>query len=482
MARTQTQLMPARRGLDRLAVILMIAFVVTAVITAVVAFNMVKNFVQSWSMTSLEGVQINPQSTQAAVNAQGTPLPASDVPLQAAAGPAAQPWDGSSRVTILIIGLDSRDLEKNDVPRSDTMMLLTLDPISKTAGMLSIPRDMWVNIPKVNTYGKINQAYYYGELYKLPGGGPGLAVETVKNFLGVPINYYAQIDFSAFEKFIDQLKGINVQIDEDIKIDPLGRNPDGSSNTIYLKPGLAHLDGPAALAYARNRYTAGGDFDRANRQQQVIFAIRDRVLDFNMLPTLVASAPVIYRDLSAGIHTNLTIDQTVKLALFAQGIAKENIRKGVLGVNETEFAKSPDGLDILIPRPDKIRLVRDQVFTTGGPAGPAAVNQDELALMKSENARVTLRNATTTVGLANQTTDYFKKIGLNIIETSNADKVFTETQIYIYNGKPYTAKYLAATFNVPTSRIITQYQADTKTDIVVIIGQDWARKNPMSNK
>jgi polyisoprenyl-teichoic acid--peptidoglycan teichoic acid transferase len=480
MARSQTQIMSQRRGLDRLAVILTIAFVVVAAITAVVAFNLVKNFVQSWTMTSLEGVQIA-QPTQVAVNAQGTPIPVTE-PLQAPAGPAAVAWDGNSRVTILLIGLDYRDWESGDVPRSDTMMLLTLDPISKTAGMMSIPRDMWVNIPKVNTYGKINQAYYYGELYKLPGGGPGLAVETVKSFLGVPINYYAQIDFSAFEKFIDELKGIDIQVTEEIKVDPLGRNPDGSSNTIYLKPGMNHLTGPAALGYARNRYTAGGDFDRANRQQQVVMAIRDRVLQLNMLPNLISNAPNIYKDLSSGIHTNLSIDQTIKLALLAKDISKENIRKGVLGVNETDFAKSPDGLDILIPRPDKIRIVRDEIFTTGGPAGPAAINQDELNLMKTEGAKVSLRNATTTVGLANQTTDFLKKAGVNIIDTNNADKVYTETMIYIYTGKPYTAKYLATTFNVPTSRVITQYQPDNPSDIVVFIGQDWARKNPMTNK
>ena len=126
--------------------------------------------------------------------------------------------------------------------------------------------------------------------------------------------------------------------------------------------------------------------------------------------------------------------------------------------------------------------MRDQVFTTGGPAGPAAINQDETALMKSENARVTLRNATSTAGMANQTSDYFKKNGLNVIEVNNAEKVYTETQIYIYNAKPYTAEYLAKAMSVTTARIITQYQPDAKSDIVVIIGQDWARKNPMGTK
>ena len=102
---------------------------------------------------------------------------------------------------------------------------------------------MWVNIPQVNTYAKINEAYRYGELYNLPGGGPGLATETVHSFLGIPINYYAQIDFYAFEKFIDEIGGIDVTVDEELKVDPLGRNPDGSSNTVYLQPGVNHLDG-----------------------------------------------------------------------------------------------------------------------------------------------------------------------------------------------------------------------------------------------
>ncbi len=101
-------------------------------------------------------------------------------------------------MTIMLVGLDYRDWLANQGPsRSDTMILLTIDPVSKTAGMLSIPRDMWVDIPGFG-YSKINNAYAWGELYKLPGGGPGLAMKTVENFLGIPIQYYAQVDFSAF--------------------------------------------------------------------------------------------------------------------------------------------------------------------------------------------------------------------------------------------------------------------------------------------
>ena len=151
----------------------------------------------------------------------------------------------------------------------------------------------------------------------------------------------------------------------------------------------------------------------------------------------------------------------------------------MIGPNEVEFAKSPDGLDILVPHPDAIRILRDQIFTTGGPAGPAAVFQDDATLLKAENARVSFRNGTTSMGMATTTADYFKKNGVNVVETANADKAYPNTMIYINGSTPYTAAYLAKIMNVATGQVVSQYQADAKQDIVVIIGQDWARKNPI---
>ena len=485
MARNQNQSMvrSRQRRVDSLALILGAVFIIVAVITAIVAFKLVGDTVRSWTMTPLDGLASVP-TLPAKVNLQGTPIPGTDIVLQPAAGPAPVAWDGTSRITLLLIGLDARDLEeKKEASRSDTMMLLTLDPLSKTAGMLSVPRDMWVNVPPpVNKYAKINQAYYFGELLKLPGGGPAMAVKTVQSFLGVPIQFYAQIDFQAFEKFIDTLGGINVTVTQEMDIDPLGRTEDGKSNTIHLVPGRVHLNGPAALAFARARHIEGDDFARASNQQEVIMGIQEKILRVNMLPTLVSKAGQLYQELSSGIHTNLTLDQVIKLAMFAINIQKDQIKKGVLGPNEVENAKSAEGLDILIPKPDQIRLVRDQIFTTGGPASPAAVNQDELALVKTENAKVMLRNGSSTTGLANLTSEYFKKNGLNITEANNAEKVYTQSTITIYNGKPYTAQYLAKVMNLTTAQIVEQYTPDSKTDIIVVLGQDWARKNPMGTK
>jgi polyisoprenyl-teichoic acid--peptidoglycan teichoic acid transferase len=210
-------------------------------------------------------------------------------------GPQPRPWDGASRVTVLVLGLDYRDWEEGDGPaRTDTMILLTVDPVAKTAGMLNIPRDLWVNIPGFG-YERINTAYRQGAVYNYPGGGPGLAIATVEQFLGVPIHFYAQIDFYAFEQFIDELGGIEIDVPEEIRVDPLG-----PGNTVILQPGKQTLDGPVSLAYARARYTEGGDFDRGQRQQQVILAMRNRIMNFNMLPTLVTKAPILYQELREG--------------------------------------------------------------------------------------------------------------------------------------------------------------------------------------
>jgi polyisoprenyl-teichoic acid--peptidoglycan teichoic acid transferase len=123
--------------------------------------------------------------------------------------PTPDPWDGVSRVNLLVMGLDFRDWEAGDTPRTDTMIVLTIDPLNNTAGMISIPRDLWVSIPGFEN-AKINTAYYLGEVYNLPGGGPGLAARTVEELLGVPIHYYAQIDFQAFVDFIDHIDGVKV--------------------------------------------------------------------------------------------------------------------------------------------------------------------------------------------------------------------------------------------------------------------------------
>jgi LCP family protein required for cell wall assembly len=275
------------------------------------------------------------------------------------------PWDGKARVTLLVMGVDYRDWEAGaGAPRSDTMLLATIDPITMQAGMLSIPRDLWVEIPGFG-FNRINTAFMFGEAYHLPGGGPELAMDTAEDVVGVPINYYAVIQFHAFERMIDEIGGVDVEVPQRIRIAPI----DGKSR--YLDPGSHHLDGPDALAFARVRKGAGDDFGRAERQQQVAMAVLDRLVQLDMLPTLVRKAPKLYQELAAGVQTNLTLEQMVSLAWSAIQIQKENIKMGVIGPPKmVGFYTRPDGASVLRAVPDQIRILRDQIFTETSALGP----------------------------------------------------------------------------------------------------------------
>ncbi len=168
------------RGINK-PTIFQLALFAAGLILAAVLWISLSGFVSCWSLTSLPGIPLPtcPNSSALApiaTDAAGTPVAvATAVPtLSAPDIPLPPPWDGASRVTILVIGL--RGGTNQDCPLcTDTMILLTIDPVTKTAGMLSIPRDMWVNIPGFG-YGKINSAYTLGDLYKLPGGGIGLTI------------------------------------------------------------------------------------------------------------------------------------------------------------------------------------------------------------------------------------------------------------------------------------------------------------------
>ncbi len=365
---------PRTRRLDAVIGLLGLGFALATLIAAATTFLTVRDLTASYT-----GVGLNPFRPSDA--GQGLPeglppLPGAtaQAPLDLAVTPI--PWEGTSRVTVLVMGLDFRDWQAGvGAPRSDTMMLLTLDPVTRQAGMLSIPRDLWVEIPGFG-HNRINAAYALGEANRLPGGGPGLAVATVERVIGVPIQYYAVIEFSTFERMIDEIGGIDVYVEQDIKISPIGRM------SRWLEGGKGHhLDGAEALAYARVRKRAGDDFGRARRQQQVVLAILDRVVGFNMVPTLVAKAPDLYQELASGIRTNMSLQEMVSLGWLATQIPKENIRRGVIGPpNMVAFHTTETGAQVLRPIPDQIRALRDQIFVdtsaivaprpTGSTSGP----------------------------------------------------------------------------------------------------------------
>ncbi|HMD89297.1 MAG TPA: LCP family protein [Anaerolineaceae bacterium] len=495
----------SRKSPDRLVIILAIGFMIVLFAVGTAFVLVVRNLVIGHSQaqakiipTETVEATIDPQVRAAEV---ATKIAQQNTkPMAASGGPAAKNWDGSSRINILVMGLDAR-AQAYDIPRSDTMILFTLDPKTLSAGMLSIPRDLWVDIPGFSQ-DKINTAYFDGEANHLDGGGPALAVKTVEQFLNVSINYYAVLDFNSFTKFIDDMGGLTMKIRETITVDPLGPN-----NDVTLKPGTQNLSGAVVLAYARDRETAHGDFDRANRQQEVIMAIRNQVVNLNMMPTLIIKSPKIYTDIASGIRTNLSLAQVVQLALIAEQVPPERIKREL--INDPEqctISWSWNGESILLPIPNEIKRLRDQLFDTSGYASTPQVVPtitpdiaiqanttlvptqvpptatpviDPITLTKREKARLQVQNGTMYPGLADKTAAYLKKKGFNVIGTANASQLADQTTIMIYADEPGTVKYLTSIFNVSPGNIYNQSDPKAPADIVVILGSDWSQKNPL---
>jgi len=349
---------PARKPPRALAGLLVLGYLGALVLMGVVAHLVARDLAEAWSLSGIRPFQTSGYVPPGVTPEPGvTPVEIPEV--------TPQPWTGEERVTILLMGLDYRDWSAGTgPPRTDSMILLTLDPLTRQGGMLSIPRDLWVEVPGFG-HNRINTAYPNGEASRLPGGGPGLAIQTVEDLIGVPIQYYAVVDFGTFERLIDEIGGIDVLVHEPIRIAPIGR----PSMALEAKP--YHFDGAEALAYARTRTGPEGDFGRARRQQQVALAILDRVLNPGIIPTLVTRAPTLYAELQSGIRTNMNLDQMIQLGWLAVQLPQESYHRGVIGPpGMVGFYTLPDGAAVLRPVADQIRALRDQIFTQTSSFGP----------------------------------------------------------------------------------------------------------------
>jgi LCP family protein required for cell wall assembly len=378
-------------------------------------------------------------------------------------------WSGTERVNILLLGVDLRCDEEGPT-HSDTIIVATIDPISQSAALLSLPRDLWVEIPNFGA-NRINQAYFLGQAYELPGGGAGLAVETVEAFLGIPIDYYLTVDFKAFVDFVDMMDGVVIDVPERIE-DP--NYPDNcyGYDPFAIDAGQQRLDGATALKYARTRVTFGGDVDRAGRQQQVILAVREQATQLNSLPQLLFNAPQLWRSFQDNVNTDLKLDEALQLANLVRNIPRDNIHNRVLDYdyvyNDTTF----DGQQVLVPLRDEVRLLRDELFAP--PAVPTPVIEALPTVVTVEDARVAIFNGTPTFGLASDTQQYLLRQNVIVTEVGNADSsTYSTTQIIDYGSHPGTVQYLVRLMNIPPLNVSTGTNPAGDFDVLVILGEDW---------
>lgn len=473
MARRRTR---ASSDLPSWAVIALGAFFVIATLFA--AYLVFATF-RDFAATQLNGgnspIIKTTTGLEGTLAAQNTPAPgetAVGAPATAAPTVKADAWNGSDRVTILMMGIDQREGETDTAYRTDSMMLVTVDPVGRTAGMLSIPRDLYVEIPGFPGRDKITTANFKGDAYHLPGGGPQLAVDTVEQNLGIRVDYYVRINFTAFETFVDLIGGIDVNNPTDIA-DPEYPDMFNGYDPFYLSAGQQHLDGKTALKFARTRHQTGDDFGRAARQQLVVMAVRDKILRADMLPVLFSKAPQLLSALSGSYQTNLSIDQIASLALLAKQIPRDKITSAVIDQQYiADFYTTDDNQQVVILNIEKFRTLRDSMFYVPDP--PQATVPNAAGFLANEAAKVEVQNGTPKEGLAGQVSDYLKAKGVNVTLTGNADRTdYTATRIIDYTGKPYTAKWLADTFHVSSSSILAGNDPNSNVDVRVILGADF---------
>lgn len=225
-------------------------------------------------------------------------------------------------VNILLLGSDRRPRDPNW--RTDVMMLIALDMQSNQAGVISFPRDIFIDEIPNHRPNKMNVVDYLGEQDEPGGGGPALLASILEAKTGVPVHYYLRFEFESFKQVVDALDGVEI----DIECRVYEYLPEEDIN-LYLEPGIHRLSGKIALAYVRAR-NQGGDLERARRQQRMVWAVRNQLLTENQLPNV----PALYAALKDAVQTDIGFVSAIRFTRFALGLSEDNIHGMVIAPPE----------------------------------------------------------------------------------------------------------------------------------------------------
>ncbi|RJO61416.1 LytR family transcriptional regulator [candidate division WS5 bacterium] len=364
--------------------------------------------------------------------------------------------EAEGRINILLLGMGGENHPGGTL--TDTIMVASIKPDTKEVAMLSIPRDLYV---EVDGHGedKINAAHALGE-QKGSGEGMALAAETVSKTLDIPIHYTVRVDFEGFSKIIDAVDGVDVDVKEDL-YDPY--YPDGGS--YYVEAGQHHMNGEEALKYARSRKTTS-DFDRAKRQQQIMGAVKAKVLTADTLlnPTKMGE---ILGALGDHIKTDMQVWEGQRLAQMFKDVDQGKIISRVLDNSDDGPLVSSNayGAYVLLPRSgnfEEVQNIAKNIFTNSN--------------LWDEAAKVQVQNATGSSGQAKKASDRISGMGLKIEDITTSGEINSETIIYDYtNGaKPKTIEFLEKEFCVTA---VKKSDPTGMYDITIVVGKDQLSEN-----
>jgi LCP family protein required for cell wall assembly len=375
--------------------------------------------------------------------------------------------DRRERLNVLLLGIDHRPDEPLDGSRSDTMMIVSVDPASKSVVMVSLPRDLWVPIPGLGEQ-RINVAHAWG--------GPPLAVRTVSEDFRVKIDRFARIDFRGFERLVDAAYGVPIDVEKPIKDDEYPTENYGVMR-VFIPAGPQWMDGRTALQYARSRHSED-DFGRAKRQQRVLVAVKDRVLQAGMIWKAQELVPL----LSQVVTHDFSPIELLCLARVATEIKRDNVSNMVIdGMYVSPFI-TYDGAQVLSPNRAAISAAIQQTFTRAAAAATAgeAVAAPQASPTvppapsptPSAPARLEVLNGTVRPGLAQTTASYLQARGASVVNVGNADRTdYPESRVLYRPGREASAAALASLLGIPPSAITPMSaEAATGADISVVLG------------
>jgi LCP family protein required for cell wall assembly len=377
--------------------------------------------------------------------------------VTAAPGATLPPWNGKDRLNILLVGADQRPREGTF--NTDTMIVVSIDPVTRQVAMLQLPRDT-VDVPLPpgparsvfgTTYsGKINSLWTAARQRPdlFPGNdnqrGPNALKATLGYLYGLDIRYYIAVNFQGFKQIVDTLGGVTVNVQNPV-MDDHYPGDDGRLIRVYIPSGVQHMDGSQALIYARSRH-ASNDFDRGQRQQRVLLSLREQT-DFS---TVISKLPSLISALKSAVKTDIPPGMLPQLVQLASSVDTSNIRSYVFApplYQREVLSGDPRGY-VIIPYVDKIRAAVATAFT----ADPKLeADREKLA---AEGASVWVVNGSGQQGQASQIATYLEFLGINASAPNQRPDTqgLSTTRIQVYNGAetklPETLRVLQQVFGV----------------------------------
>lgn len=392
--------------------------------------------------------------------------------LNSEVDPAKLKGEGDGRVNILLLGKGGAGHEGADL--TDTIVVASIDPIQKEMSLLSIPRDFYVST--TDNY-KINAVYQQAKAKVLAGkktsdinqraeaAGEAAVESKVEEVTGIPMHYYVMVDFAAFEKAINIVGGVDVNVPKELAVYEVF----GPRNILDVKPGMQHFDGARALGFSRSRHTsARGDFDRSERQRLLLVALKDKIMSAGTYSNPVKITQLV-NDFGDHVHSNLSTGEILRVYDIVKSIDSSKIGSIdlVTPPNVLIGGGMVNGNSVQQPKAGPANYSEIQNFIR---------NSLRDGYLKKENANIAVFNGSTTSGLAAKRATELKSFGYNITTVDNAPtKNYAQTILVDFTGgkKKYTQHYLEQRLKVTAVSQLPDSKINPNgADFVIILGQN----------